>query len=82
MDVRENEVYASFSLLFTSAVELHQLDVVGLSFRLAPSSVTADGAVDVALDKGSGTAATGAEVDKGIGLKSGAEDGAELCCEE
>lgn len=38
--------------------------------------------VNVALDKGCGTAATGAEVDKGIGLKSGAKDRAELCCEE
>ena len=82
VDVRENEVYAAFSLRFTRAVELHQLNVVGRDFCLVPSSVTADGAINVALDKGCGTAATGAEVNKGVGLKSGAKDRAELVCEE
>ena len=38
--------------------------------------------VNAALDKGCRTAATGAEVDKGIGLKGGAKDREELCSKE
>lgn len=80
--IRQHEVYALFSVFFAGAIETHELDVIGSRFVLCPRSIPFDLKIEVTLDKGSGAAATGTEVDECVGLERRAEKGAQFCGEQ
>ena len=82
VDVCEDEVDACFSILFTCTIKLYKLDVVRGSLVLAPGRIATESVIDIALDEGSGTTATGAEVDEGVGLEGRAEKRAKPCRKE
>lgn len=78
VDVCKDEIYAFFSRLFTNAVKLYELDILGSLLILAPNSIAAQLAVNITLNEWSGTAAAGTEVDESVGLEGGTEDGADF----
>ena len=82
VDVCEDEVDACFSILFTCAIKPYKLYVVRGLLILAPGRVATESVIDIALDEGSRTTATGAEVDEGVGLQGRAEKRAKPCREE